>query len=305
MDLVMQEFTCRFFPQLNVFPDDSTGEAFDTFDDYSAPLSPTHGAKSCDLDVFSGVTPFSASEVEFTMSCYPKMVHHFSTVAMRPETVCSTSDASILDLRPISPENCFEELRDELNRCSRSDASNPTPPGSPEDVSDFEHALLLPAPERVKLPTVQTAKKRKRPPTSPTEETGDGVVKAHVYHAAKATAKPKSNGGIGEQRTWFCGYCGYKKISASASTDGVIRIRCPCGGVHADKKNRMHSNWTQTPGVADIVVEGVVEEGNIGQVCHASGFKPILTSRHRPHNMGPYLAAKALNLDMTHPQQPP
>eukprot|EP00656_Telonema_subtile_P001408 TRINITY_DN10633_c0_g1_i2.p2 TRINITY_DN10633_c0_g1~~TRINITY_DN10633_c0_g1_i2.p2 ORF type:complete len:143 (-),score=14.71 TRINITY_DN10633_c0_g1_i2:173-601(-) len=101
------------------------------------------------------------------------------------------------------------------------------------------------------------------------------VVQPHVYHPTKATATV----GVGRQREWFCGYCGYRKVSASASTDGMVRVRCPCGGVRGDGKPRMHSNWVQ----AGAALEKVAEE-LAGKVCHAHGFRPVLSSRHRPHN---------------------
>eukprot|EP00658_Telonema_sp_P-2_P036607 TRINITY_DN26442_c0_g1_i1.p1 TRINITY_DN26442_c0_g1~~TRINITY_DN26442_c0_g1_i1.p1 ORF type:complete len:220 (+),score=32.72 TRINITY_DN26442_c0_g1_i1:185-844(+) len=114
------------------------------------------------------------------------------------------------------------------------------------------------------------AKRRKR---EATPKAPVALVKPHVYHPQKATV------GLGEQREWFCGYCGYKKVSASASTDGMVRIRCPCGGVRGDGVCRMHSNWTLTPGEQPECVAD--EEAGM---CYANGFKPVISSRHRPHN---------------------
>jgi len=43
-----------------------------------------------------------------------------------------------------------------------------------------------------------------------------------------------------------CGYCQALKPSEGAGTYGKgVRIRCECGGKHADGKTRMHANWTR------------------------------------------------------------
>eukprot|EP00658_Telonema_sp_P-2_P071854 TRINITY_DN61069_c0_g1_i2.p1 TRINITY_DN61069_c0_g1~~TRINITY_DN61069_c0_g1_i2.p1 ORF type:complete len:120 (+),score=4.78 TRINITY_DN61069_c0_g1_i2:115-474(+) len=60
----------------------------------------------------------------------------------------------------------------------------------------------------------------------------------HVYHHRRATCA------IGQPKQYVCKYCGYSKTCSSGSSDGVVRIRCPCGGVKADGVNRMHAAWT-------------------------------------------------------------
>ena len=46
----------------------------------------------------------------------------------------------------------------------------------------------------------------------------------------------------GEVRTEYqCNYCGCVRTSASAGSDGRVRIRCECGGRHRDQKSRMHA----------------------------------------------------------------
>jgi len=54
-----------------------------------------------------------------------------------------------------------------------------------------------------------------------------------------------------EEPVYSCAYCGTKKTSTSAASDGRVRIRCKCGGKYADNKPRMHANWKR-------VVEGEV-----------------------------------------------
>lgn len=105
------------------------------------------------------------------------------------------------------------------------------------------------------------------------DSTSSHDVRPHKYQAGKATA------GSGEQRTWYCGYCGYKKVSASACTDGMVRIRCPCGGVRRDNLPRMHSHWTETLASGSYATD---EQGD-GSNGPPKGFKPILSCKHRPH----------------------
>jgi len=57
-----------------------------------------------------------------------------------------------------------------------------------------------------------------------------------------------------------CGYCGDRKISTSAGSDGRVRIRCECGGKHADGKPRMHAKWklcTDVPLPEDVASKGM------------------------------------------------
>lgn len=123
---------------------------------------------------------------------------------------------------------------------------------------------------------------------------GPQPVTPHRYHARKATAAQSC-----ELRTWFCGYCGYKKLSASAGTDGMVRIRCPCGGVRRDNIPRMHSHWTEQPGAAPEELDA----NTAGLVCHAEGFKPILSCKHRPHKT--YKTARRQNKNTVQADVPP
>jgi len=46
-----------------------------------------------------------------------------------------------------------------------------------------------------------------------------------------------------EEPVYSCAYCGTKKTSTSAASDGRVRIRCKCGGKYNDNKPRLHANW--------------------------------------------------------------
>merc|ERR1711988_1927013 len=46
------------------------------------------------------------------------------------------------------------------------------------------------------------------------------------------------------EQDYVCGYCGKVKTSASACSDGRVRIRCECGGQRRDGKPRMHATWS-------------------------------------------------------------
>eukprot|EP00656_Telonema_subtile_P049618 TRINITY_DN6204_c0_g1_i2.p2 TRINITY_DN6204_c0_g1~~TRINITY_DN6204_c0_g1_i2.p2 ORF type:complete len:192 (+),score=18.10 TRINITY_DN6204_c0_g1_i2:118-693(+) len=83
--------------------------------------------------------------------------------------------------------------------------------------------------------------KRKRKAASPQEKVIAGPspsAKPHKYHPERATR------GLGRVQKYICNYCGYVKTSSSTSSDGGVRIRCPCGGMQADGVSRMHAKWT-------------------------------------------------------------
>jgi len=48
----------------------------------------------------------------------------------------------------------------------------------------------------------------------------------------------------GAGHKYICGYCSKVKVSASACSDGRVRIRCECGGQYQDNKPRMHATWS-------------------------------------------------------------
>jgi len=109
-------------------------------------------------------------------------------------------------------------------------------------------------------------------PSAPDTTQAVPEVMPHQYRANQNTMA------LGEEKVHYCGYCGYRKISASASGDGSVRIRCPCGGVRADGVLRMHSNWRSTPGETKDL-----DQSMVGLKCHVQGFAPMVSSRHRPH----------------------
>jgi len=55
--------------------------------------------------------------------------------------------------------------------------------------------------------------------------------------------RTKAHNARGTEQDYRCGYCGLRRTSASSCTDGRVRIRCPCGGLHRDGKPRMHAKW--------------------------------------------------------------
>jgi len=55
--------------------------------------------------------------------------------------------------------------------------------------------------------------------------------------------RSKAHEARGTEQDYRCGYCGHARTSASACSDGRVRIRCACGGKHRDAKPRMHANW--------------------------------------------------------------
>jgi len=61
--------------------------------------------------------------------------------------------------------------------------------------------------------------------------------------------RSKAHEARGVEQDYVCGYCGHSRTSASACSDGRVRIRCACGGKHKDGKPRMHANWRPLNGV--------------------------------------------------------
>lgn len=55
--------------------------------------------------------------------------------------------------------------------------------------------------------------------------------------------KSRAHKAHGIEHNYVCGYCGTERKSASACSDGRVRIRCSCGGQHEDGKVRMHAYW--------------------------------------------------------------
>tara|TARA_B100000513_G_C11898946_1_gene184805 strand:- start:835 stop:1371 length:537 start_codon:yes stop_codon:yes gene_type:complete len=88
---------------------------------------------------------------------------------------------------------------------------------------------------------------------------------AYVIDIAMVSAKvEKRTDAI--KRTYACKYCGLRKEAAIASADGRVRIRCPCGGKHADGKTRMHANWKEDDSDAALLPENSVQGVEVSEV---------------------------------------
>lgn len=63
-------------------------------------------------------------------------------------------------------------------------------------------------------------------------------------HPPAPNAKREPPVGLADSKSkiYRCGYCGCSKRSNTAS-NGIVRIRCVCGGQYADGVIRMHSRW--------------------------------------------------------------
>merc|ERR1712166_92646 len=88
---------------------------------------------------------------------------------------------------------------------------------------------------------------------TPTEDYVPPVVVDRNWHVegAHSYKRSKAHKGRGIEQDYICGYCRRRKTSASACADGRVRIRCECGGQHADNKPRMHATWSPvTPNTA-------------------------------------------------------
>jgi hypothetical protein len=84
--------------------------------------------------------------------------------------------------------------------------------------------------------TTGDLQENRRPPAGPKIALQGGISKKKVQ-----TIKEPSR-----VYTFRCGYCSTVRRSTSTGVgDGHIRIRCPCGGKHGDKRMRMHAKWTR------------------------------------------------------------
>ena len=59
----------------------------------------------------------------------------------------------------------------------------------------------------------------------------------------------KAHKALGVIQDYICGYCGIHRTSASACSDGRVRIRCECGGLRQDNVPRIHAHWKPLSGV--------------------------------------------------------
>ena len=62
------------------------------------------------------------------------------------------------------------------------------------------------------------------------------------------TIDPRTLGVVA--RRYTCYFCGLQKVATSTPSDGIVRIRCPCGGMRSDGVTRMHAKWSLEPDVA-------------------------------------------------------
>jgi len=116
---------------------------------------------------------------------------------------------------------------------------------SKETNAAAANALLAAA---TRLPTNQARREKPRAESEPTAKrqkrsAPDEELARHDYRPSKA------HKALGIPQDYICGYCGIHRTSASACSDGRVRIRCDCGGVRQDKIPRMHAHWKPLSGV--------------------------------------------------------
>merc|ERR1711907_173521 len=109
----------------------------------------------------------------------------------------------------------------------------------------LERAKVQATPSKNVVASQEVGLSQEAKPAQPAEPalTQPPIRLSHVYHPEKATSK---RGTAGTERCYRCGYCGFNKIARSSSSDGQVRIRCSCGGMKQDGKNRMHAHWHYT-----------------------------------------------------------
>jgi len=73
-----------------------------------------------------------------------------------------------------------------------------------------------------------------------------GIIKVRSCDDLTAVVEEKGEGQEEDFVEYECGYCAVRKVSSSSGSDGRVRIRCECGGKHADGKARMHARWRPT-----------------------------------------------------------
>lgn len=119
-----------------------------------------------------------------------------------------------------------------------------------EDPALFQRAAQQTKPQ-LKAPAKAPAKARSAAKTAVKTEVKPAVHELQlqpVLHR-EGYMRSKAHEARGVEQDYVCGYCGHSRTSASACSDGRVRIRCACGGKHKDGKPRMHANWRPLNGV--------------------------------------------------------
>lgn len=141
--------------------------------------------------------------------------------------------AEIFDSSEVS-ELITEENPDYWGMISVPDAVNSTVPlEQPSSNLAVQEIRVKPTPTGV-LPSPPAPAPAAALPKQPVHREGYMRSKAHE-------AK-------GLEQDYQCGYCHHIRTSASACSDGRVRIRCACGGKHRDGNPRMHANWKPVKG---------------------------------------------------------
>merc|ERR1719272_384836 len=122
---------------------------------------------------------------------------------------------------------------------------------SKETNAAAANALLAAA---TRLPTNQARREKPRAESEPTAKrqkrsAPDEGLARHDYRPSKA------HKALGIPQDYICGYCGIHRTSASACSDGRVRIRCDCGGVRQEKIPRLQLAPMDGYGFVAIVEE--------------------------------------------------
>lgn len=83
-------------------------------------------------------------------------------------------------------------------------------------------------------------------PSVPAPAPQESLSKQPVHREGYMRSKAHEAKGL--EQDYQCGYCHHIRTSASACSDGRVRIRCACGGKHRDGNPRMHAFWKPVKG---------------------------------------------------------
>lgn len=102
-------------------------------------------------------------------------------------------------------------------------------------LEDMQHPTATP---QILMPPAPAAQPQPQPQPQP----APAPAEVTIVHR-EGYMRSKAHEAKGSEQDYACGYCGHARTSASACSDGRVRIRCACGGKHRDGKPRMHANW--------------------------------------------------------------
>lgn len=213
---------------------------------------------------------------------------------------------SLVCMHPMSSNYPKDARRRAQGKFTYRGEMNPVPAPEDDDQVAWQGTYLKQIPDGRDDVTPEREKSRSAPNTK----------NSIVLPNGKNIPSPSGwlQGGPRRMITYACGYCGRQKRSRSAASDGMVRIRCGCGGFRGGGVPRMHSQWNEVKlkcdnnGSSEPQPEESIPEihNQVGPapkkrkyVCETNGeFKPQKLEGEVSYQRGPGLHAQPRYYEM-------